>query len=1131
MRQAIRLVLCSLAAVTSPGAAQDMAELEVDHALTFEFETPHTDWAQPYVGGKTRVLFITDGRGTNPRECVELMQRFDIEAEAAFWAQIVDSSESHWHGGAVGETRIGALLEQSWDCFVSMGIPLERMSPEQQYRLVKQVTEGAGLVFVGESDSRVLKDKNLLREEAFLASPVIGPAYRVGQGRGVVIPNRARIDYHEGWEVEYDYWQEAFGRAVLWAASKEPSARIGLSMPETGIDREGPPQRAALSLSGVAGTAGTVLEIAFRKPASPPVVRRIERLPAPGEPLSIEIPTLPAGSWHLDARLLSDERVVTWATAPFTVESRRSLGDVTLVQSWGEVGDYIVGSVNVEGQGVQGEALQVRLLDRRRRVLAYKDLPIGVAPALFEFEIQPWMPMLVTVEAVVSQEGQEVCSAHRYFNVTKRNRDRFNFLIWDVPSGTLAPYAQASLARAGVTLQLRGGNPPPFVAAYDIAWVPYTTRIMTPKTPEGIMEPFCWNDATAVEEHVRRLAAQYEGARQHGVFVYSLGDEVDTRGCCLSEHCADAYRGYLAEQYGDLAALNASWGTQFTSWDEVGLSKEGDNEEANSLQEGNYPRWFDRQAFKSYNFVQFCRKYAAAYADIDPEAKTGFEGAGRFQDGDDLDLIVRSNEFWSPYPGTADEVVRSIAPRQMPRSNWMGYTKDADSLVSKYWRMVTLGMDAVWYWRWDCIGRFHGWLAPDLRPFPAVQDILEDTRIVREGLGDLLLQSQMQDDGIAVLYSYPSVFAHKLADGASFGGYEAAHVATHRLLRDRALQFSYVTDRMLRLGEFDGSKYRLLLLPRAEAIGEAEARVIRQFVEGGGTVIADVRPGIYDGHCRPRAQGILDDLFGARRTATGAAMTVEAPGDPLDKARVDGGISPTSGKAARQVAGAPALLVNQVGKGRAILLNLTMDSLRSAADKPAEGDTDEWLSGQFGDAKVVPQVTLSTPAGAPISGVSVVRWRSGENQLLALFREAGIGEEALVRLPQPMYVYDLRNDRALGKLSSFSTTIIPCRATFFALCPQEPGAAEVTVDALEATGGDVRTVRIIVPDAVGLQAYRVRVRTTRGELDWLEQNVLAGTQGGEFVIPVAYNDLPGDWTVEARELFTGQVTEAKLTVR
>lgn len=185
-----------------------------------------------------------------------------------------------------------------------------------------------------------------------------------------------------------------------------------------------------------------------------------------------------------------------------------------------------------------------------------------------------------------------------------------------------------------------------------------------------------------------------------------------------------------------------------------------------------------------------------------------------------VDQIVRNFSFWSPYPGTTDEVIRSIAPREFPRSNWMGYTKDADSLLQKYWRMVTRGRDSVWWWRWECIGRFHGWLAPDLRPYPAVKEILEDTRVVREGLGDLLLQSRMRDDGIAILYSYPSTFAHKLDEGAGFGEYEKAHVAWHKAIRDLGLQFSYVTDRMLRLGEFDGKRFRVLVLPRAEAIGE-----------------------------------------------------------------------------------------------------------------------------------------------------------------------------------------------------------------------------------------------------------------------------------------------------------------------
>jgi len=73
--------------------AQDMAELEVDHNVNSEFVTPHTAWATPYALGKTRVLFFLNGRGTNPREAVELKQRFDLEPQMVFWTRIIDSTQ------------------------------------------------------------------------------------------------------------------------------------------------------------------------------------------------------------------------------------------------------------------------------------------------------------------------------------------------------------------------------------------------------------------------------------------------------------------------------------------------------------------------------------------------------------------------------------------------------------------------------------------------------------------------------------------------------------------------------------------------------------------------------------------------------------------------------------------------------------------------------------------------------------------------------------------------------------------------------------------------------------------------------------------------------------------------------
>jgi beta-galactosidase len=1134
------MTLIAVALIIATGAAaQDLAELEVDHALTFDFPTPHTDWAQPYAGERTRVLFFTDGRGTNPRECVELMQRFDLDAEAVFYARIVDSSESHWHGGDIGIQRMNALLDRRWDCYVFLKMNLEHMSAEQQYKLLKPVTEGAGLVFVGSDDPRVLKDANQLADlPPILARGPVGAAFTVGRGRGIRLPAQPAIEYHEGWEVEYDYWAERLGRAILWAAGHEPKVTLTVDVGPGTFVWDAPKN---LTVNYQGEVRGNNARVRLRvRAAGGPSIDLPER-PAAERAFSFQVGALPAGDYHADAWIVSDAGVESWTSAQFTVTAPLTVGGVLLDADWGEIGDSIRGRAIVEGAPGADDQLRVGLFDRRGRLLAQQVMPARAGDTRFEFRIEPWMPMLVRVDAALFSNppgdapATTIDSAYAYSRVTKRHQDRFNFLIWDVPTGTLAPYAEQSLAENGMTLQLKSGNPPLIVSAFDVAWVPYTTRIMTPKTEDGIMQPFCWNDTEAVQAHVTAKAQEYLGSRQSGVYVWSLGDEVTTQGSCLSPHCAQAYREYLREVYGDLDALNESWTTNFEDWADVGLSKPGDNDEANSLAQGNYPRWFDRRAFQSYNFVQFCRAYDAAYTAIDPVARTGFEGAGRFAAGDDLDLIMRENEFWSPYPGVADEVVRSLATPDFPRSNWMGYTKDADSLLSKYWRMITRGMTSVWWWRWDCIGRFHGWLAPDLRPFPAVVEIQRDTQIVRDGLGDLLMRSEMQDDGIAMLYSYPAQFACAVEDGPSYGAYEADHVATHRILRDLGYQFRYVTDRMLRLGEFDADRYRLLILPRIEALGPQEAEVIREFVRGGGVVIADVRPAIYDGHCKPSAQGLLDDVFGITTDGRAAAVKADAQigdGPTIENLMIDPTVRLRGGSARGMAGDTPVWIENRFGEGVAILLNFTFAGFPGlhVADTPAEMAA--LMQGLISRQDTHPAALRMLDAGGGrLRNIEAVRWVNGDTELLALFREMGNGETATIVLPAARHVYDLRNRKYLGETARFETAIIPARATFFALCERPVQPPTVVIDPATGERGQVATATIAVRGAEGLYAFKLTGSAAGTEMDWLEQVVITGSEPVQVPIPVAYNDPTGEYRITARELFSNQEFAATLRVR
>ena len=669
MKRFVLLLGLLLLPVTTTIWAQDAAELEVDHNVNSEFTTPHTDWATPYALGKTRVLFFVRGHGTDPREVIELKQRFDLDPQMVFWARVVDSTQEGWHGAENGLRRMSRLLDQKWDAFVFLGIPLERLPTEQQYKLLKAVIGGAGLVFVGSDDKRVLKPQNAIKPLPPELAAAGGDPFRIKNGRGVRLPAQPSIAYRPGWETDYDYWQARLGRVILWAAGKAPVLQLAATTTAADVARATlPAPLVSLSWQAPAAAGALRWDCALRRADG-----WTQKLPASAVSTAdgaarVTIPVLRAGAYHLDAIARSSRGVEDFATVPFAVTSPRLVTGLTLDRDWGEIGEKLAGKIACAGDlSAADERLQVSLFDRRGRELMRQVVGPVTTSATFAFPIEDWLPMLVRVQATLVNGTGELASAWQFAKVTQRHRGQYNFVMWDVPGGTLAPYGEESLARNGVTVHLTGTPAPPaFMSAYDIAYVPYTTRILAERDADGVMKPACWNDEAMIQAHVDAIARRYVPARQHGVFVYSLGDEGDVRGSCLSPQCLAAYQRYLEGEYGDIKALNASWGTSYPSFDTVKLGKPDDNDEREAFRTGNYPRWFDRQAYQSYNFCKLCERFGKGFRTIDPQSRCGFEGAGTFGAADDLDGFVRSNTFWSPYPGTADEVVRSIAPAGLP---------------------------------------------------------------------------------------------------------------------------------------------------------------------------------------------------------------------------------------------------------------------------------------------------------------------------------------------------------------------------------------------------------------------------------------------------------------------------------
>jgi hypothetical protein len=494
--------------------------------------------------------------------------------------------------------------------------------------------------------------------------------------------------------------------------------------------------------------------------------------------------------------------------------------------------------------------------------------------------------------------------------------------------------------------------------------------------------------------------------------------------------------------------------------------------------------------------------------------------------------------------------------------------------------MVTLGFDSVWFWRWSGMGpyekhpSYHGLLNGAMVPWGAVQEMLDDTQIVRDGLGTLLLQSGREDDGIAMLYSFPSQFAIKTGPGLTYGDteghemdplkehpeldgkeslivYEKNHISWHRSLRAAGLQFRYVTDRMMRLGEFNPADFKVLILSQIEALGEVEAGIVRSFVESGGTVIADVRPGVYDGHCKPAGQGMLDDLFGIRRTGDEAARIERARidgsvgtypvGVSFEGARVDPAVQVTDGNPLGLAGDVPLCIIRTAGKGRAILLNFAMDSYPILNKTDVPDGAHDFVRALLRASGITPQVTLTGADGRLVRDTEIIRWSGPGVEFVTLFGAMSLrsrkmmyvskDETVEVELPAKKHVYDLREGIYRGQVDRFPANKLGNRATWLVISDRELSPPVVTPRGASCKRGTRATVDFSFPESDATHAVKLQVLYPDGTpADWLDQVLLVPAGGTRATLPIAYNDPAGEWALRASDLYTGEATDTRLNV-
>jgi len=667
----------------------------------------------------------------------------------------------------------------------------------------------------------------------------------------------------------------------------------------------------------------------------------------------------------------------------------------------------------------------------------------------------------------------------------------------------------------------------------------------------------------------------------------------------------------LSERLGPIEKANVRWGahttwaaeqrpTGFKSWSEVVAFLNRFYQELSSVQstEGwNVSPWCDFRTFMDETFADAIGRARAICKAEDPHARCATEGGqAPFAFGwYNYENVVKQVDVIEPYNiGNNVEVIRSLN-RDVIMISTHGFQHKPGAPLTEEERLYQKRAPQPIWW-----GLFHGhrgsiiWDAnlPDYRFVdeetgqltPAALTYADTFQEFHKGIAKLIISSRRLHDGIAVHYSQPSMQVHWLLDNVQHarkwmlhsGGDRGSHFTGVRngwtkLIEDLGLQYEFVGARQIEEGKLTRNEYRVLILPQSLAMSPREVEQIRQFVQTGGTLIADYRAATMNEHGRDLGRGQLDSIFGIKHVkgqVKGSAVkgienyaSLRLQGKKLDLTIGDESISTTTGKPLAKSAQVPLIVVNDFGQGKAVFLNVELATY--PYDRLTPGSTTslpEIMEQVFALARMEPQVRVLDAAGQRLPGTEVVRFANGAYEHVAIFRNPQFDDGGWGNLPtQPerewagaidnfllekevqvtvawsaaMATYDIRARRDLSAIDKIQMNLSPWSPLVLTRAPQPiPGLRVEPLAEADPSSPLIVTLRneSALPEGT-FRIVRLEFVTPEGEpYELYARNVRVESTPHLERFHLAYTDPKGRWKINSHDLLTGRVEQTEFTL-
>ena len=1145
------------------------------HEAPADWVSPHTRWAKPSATGPISVLFIGPQCGA-AREIVELAQRLDITYRVALLAaanligrEDVESATLLGTSPAERLADLGAKLDNTYDAIILGNVQFGMLPGQVRYRIVQKVADGTGLLIT----------YRYPEDTAFLVKPLTQDAdritngltwqwmpyfyqgafgkkhkpktyddvvrhlvstYAVGRGRVAVLDYLDNHTAHYGghsltpvWPCgqtgtrEYDQYQSLVAKALRWVVPRRlPKVYLGPVERIYRIARD--------KLPGPAVTLPVVNE--GRTPAAVEVRWLVRAHDShewarghttwtvkPGRSvLTLSLPKLPRGGHEVSVWLADRRGVLDWASTLVGVECPFRVSELKTNGYHFGPGDTYSGQITVEGPLPAGARWVLELEDAWGRAFARQTHDARTRqPVRFAFKLDHMLDRWFRLQACL-MAGNDVLDRHArrsYFRAPQG--DRFLHMVWGGYNrdGWMQHLQCRRLAETGFNAVLstpRWHQLSTFNRNH-LAPFPYVLRLA--QVPMG--------SQAYVDKMLKRAGGMASRFGIYGMWTWSLGDEnrIQWRGP-LTDWDVQRYRRFLTERYKTVKQLNAVWGTTYKQFSEIQpLNRWGPAP--------NWPRNHDRLCFVEHEYAWMHAACAAEIKKSRPNARVGAEGS----DSGDLPTTIRDLEVWAPYADRrTDALLMSIAWDKMRGNWWGGYRLGhggRDGTAEWLWRQFARGAaNASLYF---AASGTDGFLGGGLQYAADFKRGLADLRRATALAGPLVKACRLADDGVAILYTRAS--EHAALVHGPFGEPKKAQARLQQVLSGLGITFRYVLGEQVAAGQLVKDKVRLLFVATQQALSSAEVRGIRQFVESGGTVVADVAPGILDEHLRVRTDPAVAELFG---------VTPGRPFQPTKQpvktgVRLGGRTVQLDVPLANTDRSVDALArVHPVSKGRAVLLNIGFDP----ALHPAQAQAYALIDAVLAVAGVQRRFRTNCP-----EKVAMRRFTAGGVEYLGVITRPkdvqsvnyeNVGREPklepsdkdVIRLDRAYDVTDLRDGESMGRVDRLPAARPPYRTHIYALHARLPRAV-VATGPKQAKPGQV--VRLAVKlDGVDNARRVVQVRA----LDPAGAEQLAyrfcvtlGADGGTYTLPLAFNDPPGKWQIRMLDIASGLCTDHELEVK